>query len=290
MKTAIVLSGGGAKGAFQAGVVAALAQKGVSFDCVSGVSVGSLNGAMIAQDRLDDMIHVWQTVHESDVFSKYSLARVAVRVLKGIDSIYDNSPLKDLLHQYVDIERVQKWFSMGFVSLYDGQYYYGTKDLFSSNDDFIAAIHASATMPVYWTPTEVNMGGRKILQTVDGGVRNVTPLADVIAQLPDHIYVVSCDSGQIDCEVSDNVVKIFMRTLDILLSEIVDNDVDRLQDINMMVQQAGEKGIVLKNRNGKELKHFEYTYIKPPRDLGSPLDFSASNLKEKFSLGLAQIP
>lgn len=48
MKTGLVLSGGGAVGAYQAGVVKALAECGVQISMVSGASIGALNGAILA--------------------------------------------------------------------------------------------------------------------------------------------------------------------------------------------------------------------------------------------------
>lgn len=48
MKTGLVLSGGGAVGAYQAGVVKALAECGTQISMVSGASIGAFNGAIIA--------------------------------------------------------------------------------------------------------------------------------------------------------------------------------------------------------------------------------------------------
>lgn len=48
MKVGLVLSGGGAKGAYQVGVLKALAELGTEIHVVSGASIGSLNGAILA--------------------------------------------------------------------------------------------------------------------------------------------------------------------------------------------------------------------------------------------------
>jgi NTE family protein len=45
---ALVLQGGGALGAYQAGVYEAMAESGIHPDWVAGVSVGAINGAIIA--------------------------------------------------------------------------------------------------------------------------------------------------------------------------------------------------------------------------------------------------
>src|SRR5688572_22680233 len=52
-KRGLVLEGGGAKGAWQFGVIQALVKHGVNFSVVSGTSIGALNGAILATGRLD---------------------------------------------------------------------------------------------------------------------------------------------------------------------------------------------------------------------------------------------
>ena len=47
-KIGLVLSGGGAKGAYQIGVLKALAEQNISIDAVAGTSIGALNGAIVA--------------------------------------------------------------------------------------------------------------------------------------------------------------------------------------------------------------------------------------------------
>src|ERR1700676_2152176 len=46
--TVLVLQGGGALGAYQAGVYAGLAEVGLAPDWIAGVSIGAINGALIA--------------------------------------------------------------------------------------------------------------------------------------------------------------------------------------------------------------------------------------------------
>lgn len=48
LKTGLVLSGGGAKGAYHVGVVRALAEYGIEADIISGASIGALNGSLLA--------------------------------------------------------------------------------------------------------------------------------------------------------------------------------------------------------------------------------------------------
>ena len=63
---ALVLQGGGALGAYQAGVYEALAEAGIHPNWVAGISIGALNAAVIAgnppQDRVDKLRAFWETI------------------------------------------------------------------------------------------------------------------------------------------------------------------------------------------------------------------------------------
>src|SRR5580704_13015554 len=63
---ALVLQGGGALGAYQAGVYEALAERGIQPDWVAGVSIGAINAAIIAGNapdaRVDRLREFWSQV------------------------------------------------------------------------------------------------------------------------------------------------------------------------------------------------------------------------------------
>jgi NTE family protein len=74
IRVGLVLSGGGAKGAYQAGVVRALAESGAQVEAVAGASIGALNGAVIAsapslQDGAEHLGEIWRTLGESSPLS-----------------------------------------------------------------------------------------------------------------------------------------------------------------------------------------------------------------------------
>src|SRR5258705_2850394 len=57
---ALVLSGGGAKGAYEAGGAAALVERGVPIRLQARSSAGPLHAAMIADGRLDRLEALWR--------------------------------------------------------------------------------------------------------------------------------------------------------------------------------------------------------------------------------------
>lgn len=73
-ETALVLGGGGAKGAYQIGAARALDALGIGYCHAYGTSIGALNAAMLAQDDLDAAVSLWETLRLSDVVSPESIA------------------------------------------------------------------------------------------------------------------------------------------------------------------------------------------------------------------------
>ena len=67
---ALVLSGGGSKGAYQIGVWKALKKLHITFDIVTGTSTGAINGALITQKSYFKAIKVWKTLNYQSIFGK----------------------------------------------------------------------------------------------------------------------------------------------------------------------------------------------------------------------------
>lgn len=117
----LVLSGGGARGAYEIGVYRALAEEGgLTFGVVTGTSVGALNAALIAQGDLDRAEALWrqittEAVLQLDAASLGALPPAeAVTTAVGFVSQYlqnggvDTSPLKALLEGCIDEGRVRR--------------------------------------------------------------------------------------------------------------------------------------------------------------------------------------
>ena len=74
MKVGLALSGGGAIGAYEVGVVKALAESGTDVQVVSGASIGALNGAILASSpnltqAAERMAEIWQHLGNGEVLS-----------------------------------------------------------------------------------------------------------------------------------------------------------------------------------------------------------------------------
>jgi len=73
---ALLLQGGGALGAYQAGVYEALAEGGIEPDWVGGISIGSINGGIIAgnkpADRVGKLRDFWESITSNPVWDQFS--------------------------------------------------------------------------------------------------------------------------------------------------------------------------------------------------------------------------
>ena len=114
---ALVLEGGGTRGAYQVGVWKALKELGIKIKAISGTSIGSLNGALILQDDLDSMIKLYENIEiknimeisaeidsKKNLFSITNVRKLAADFIehKGIN----NAPLRKTIEQHIDIEKI----------------------------------------------------------------------------------------------------------------------------------------------------------------------------------------
>jgi len=73
-ETALVLGGGGAKGAYQIGVIDALDEMGIACGSAYGTSIGALNAAMYAQGRMDEARELWRSLTMRDLVTEEDAA------------------------------------------------------------------------------------------------------------------------------------------------------------------------------------------------------------------------
>lgn len=66
-KTALVLGGGGSRGAYEIGVWQALNELGIQIDIVTGTSIGAVNGALVAQNDFDIAKKNWKELEEGSI-------------------------------------------------------------------------------------------------------------------------------------------------------------------------------------------------------------------------------
>jgi predicted acylesterase/phospholipase RssA len=91
---ALVLSGGGALGAYEAGAIARLHADGNAFDLFCGTSIGALNASFVAQGRFDDLARVWKTIAQAGVINLEPEAAKLLSIAEELKQIAGDKPLE----------------------------------------------------------------------------------------------------------------------------------------------------------------------------------------------------
>lgn len=111
MPKALVLAGGGARGAYHIGAWQALTEMGWKFDIVTGTSVGSLNGTLVALDQFDIAKSMWLSIDDRDVMEipHKMLSRDTVDFIKDFATKGGVSlaPLENMIVRFVDEQQVR---------------------------------------------------------------------------------------------------------------------------------------------------------------------------------------
>ena len=205
----LVLQGGGALGAYQAGAYEAMAEAGLMPDWIAGISIGAINGAIIAGNRPEDRVaklkQFWDTISAGRVgqipggplgriaFNELSAAAVTAFGVPGFftprvppavlmppgsaaaTSFYSTRPLRGMLESLVDFDRINSGairYAAGAVEVTSGNFEY-----FDSAKQKIGVDHvmASSALPPGFPPVEI--GGKHYW---DGGIVSNTPLQYVL--------------------------------------------------------------------------------------------------------------
>ncbi|MGL5009134.1 MAG: patatin-like phospholipase family protein [Paracoccaceae bacterium] len=272
---ALVLQGGGALGAYQAGVFEALHEAGIQANFLSGVSIGAINAAIIAGnrpgDQLDRLRDFWETVTsrkvwafnpEGDVFRRMRNQQSAMMTMMmglpgfftprsvnpwfniagatGATSFYDTDGLRQTLNRLVNWDMInsgERRLSVGAVNVATGNFCY-----FDTARERLDARHimASGALPPAFAPVEIE--GEFYW---DGGIVSNTPLQYLLEQedLSDTL------AFQVDLFSARGILprdmgEVMSRHKDIMYSSRTRNNTDtfrRLHNLNMRLHEAIRK-------------------------------------------------
>jgi NTE family protein len=261
---ALVLSGGGSKGAFELGAVDYLVNgRGLDFQVIAGVSTGSLNAVVLAQGaglagiktQVTALKHLWFGIRSNrDIYTPRFLGKILAFISKN--SIYSSEPLRRKLEQVVSPQRLAtsgKDLRVGAVVLESGDYV----SIAQRNSSIRAWALASASMPILFPPVAADGN-----TAVDGGVRNITPLKDAFEALkarakttaerestpgagddpePDEMYIILANPLGIQRETGPwkTGIDIAKRSVGILSNEIFRSDLERAFTVNQAVEFYG---------------------------------------------------
>jgi NTE family protein len=178
---AFVLSGGGNRGALQAGALKVLLQHGVVPDVIVGSSIGALHGAFLAAvptlAQAERLFTLWREAGRRRLFGTASPWRV-LRALFGSDHLADNRRLREYVEQA--LPSGVRTFGDLRIPLYVTICHLATHTLYVCGHDhrqpLIDAVLTSAAVPGFFRPTYHQ--GQAF---VDGGVVSNLPVQVAVA-------------------------------------------------------------------------------------------------------------
>ena len=99
----LVLSGGGGKGAYQVGVLKALAENGVLDDvtAISGASIGAVNALLYAMEDIELMYKAWEEIEMETIFD------VNLEMLSQNRYYFSRDEMLSMISKYIDFEKIK---------------------------------------------------------------------------------------------------------------------------------------------------------------------------------------
>ena len=188
-KIALVLSGGGSRGAYEAGVWQALTELGIEIDIVTGCSVGAINAAMVVQGNVDLTAQLWRELETHMVFD---VPEGSQPIEYAREIVFNHgagtSGLKGLLTKYIDEDVVRNSpmvYGIPVVSLptFDAHYLYKEDIPSGKMIDFIIA-SASAFPAIH----SCEIDG---VDYIDGGYADEIPVEMAVKKGATHVIAVN---------------------------------------------------------------------------------------------------
>src|SRR5262245_368996 len=265
----LLLQGGGALGAYQAGVYEGLVEAGVEPSWVVGISIGAINAALIVgnppERRVERLREFWRRISVNvgpplpawldslrpavNFVAAMSAATIGVPgfyrprmppssfAADGTEaalSIYDTTPLKATLEELVDFDLINRRkvrLSLGAVNVCKG-----TSVYFDTNETRIHADHvrASGALPPGFAPVMID--GE---QYWDGGVVTNTPITYVVDERPlPTARMIQVDTFNAEGEMPRNLGQVLQRAKDIQYSSKSRFNIDRIQEFGGLATAA----------------------------------------------------
>lgn len=299
---AIVLSGGGAKGAFQVGVLQALIErKKVDFEVAVGTSTGAIQAAAVTQDDIPALVKFWTDLEGPDDIYK-NRGGTLLSIITGQPSIYTTDPLRKLLKAAIDEQKIRasgKKLRIRIVNITTGK----AITVAENASNLADWVYASCAMPFVFPPLLSKSSAGLEEQWVDGGVRDVTPLDEAMLERPRAVLVVRASAPPKPDQPKKykNLVSIGLRAVDIQHTEVSENDLKSVNLINNLLTARDRQLIALRQLGlpanqienvmrplQAEVERFRLVPVKvvaPDQDLYDTLEFTPKKIKDAIALG-----
>ncbi|ACL70985.1 patatin-like phospholipase family protein [Halothermothrix orenii] len=252
--TALVLSGGGAKGAYQVGVIEELLRRGIRIDLVTGSSIGAFNGALLAEflqygqyrseDPVERIKEVWLNLEKVLTLNWPGFLKNIFTPWR-IPSVFTNLVLRKVISDYIPETRMISDYKICQLSITGTDLNKGITRVFDYNSriEVIKGILASMAYPAAFP--SVKIGNNYYM---DGGALDNTPLKEAILWGARNIYVVLLvplkeikeGEDQLPGKNYSAALSVLDRFIDIASSKLMYGDLQRAEEINRVLNLLDE--------------------------------------------------
>ena len=244
-KTGLVLSGGGARGFAHLGVIAALEERGIKPDVISGVSAGAIVGAFVAAGKSPEEI---LRVFKKGGFLKYTKLHLPINGLLKLDGLREVIE-KELPEK--QIEELKTPLFIGVSNLSTGRIEYKIAG------PLALTVLASSSIPILFSPIEIDGDF-----FVDGGLMNNIPIAP-IKDLCDELVVSNITPLNLNASTK-NLIQIASRTFHMTINA---NISEAQESATIFIEPEGiDKYELLSSTHADELFELGYNSTKKSLD------------------------
>lgn len=213
-RVAFALSGGGAHGAAQVGMLRALLEAGIVPDVLVGCSVGALNAVYVAADptpaRTEDLSRLWLSLERRHVFGSRR-HKTLLNALARRDHVYENTAL---------ISTIQRMCPVIDLADLSVETHVVTTDLDAARPHWWTygparpILQATTALPGVFAPVLMpGPGGPS--RHIDGGVAVPVPTAYAAAMDVDVVYVLDVALGTAPAPERLNAFDVLLRSFSI---------------------------------------------------------------------------
>lgn len=256
-RTALVLSGGGSKGALQAGLYRALCELEATPDVIVGSSVGALNGALIAAGVGPKTVaRGWAELSRGDLFTlNWSLLWRGL----GAPSVFSGDRFRAFLEQRLPVRRFEELdIPLHVVSTHLSL----GRACRLSEGDLVEAVQASCSVPGLLPPVALHGGVRH----VDGSLGDNLPVEVARDLGADRVIAMNCRTCD-ECEPGDvGLPEALGRAFSIAADCTLRQMSDRFRDdpsVLLLQPEIGEHVYALDFSHGGRLAEAGYEYALP---------------------------
>lgn len=300
-KCGLYLAGGGARGAYQAGVLKAihhiLKTPNIPFELITGVSAGSGNACILAQNAdhfkkaIEELEDLWCNIKSNSMFksNKMDITKSLMRNL-GIlfmershsGFLLDNTPLGQLLGDRINFKKISKNIAQGKIKMleiiatcYDTQLNYSFCQQNDPDFDYwqhykhtaitteikLEHVLASGALPLFFPPQKIDNN-----YFGDGSMGLISPLRGLVNTKADKILIIS-NRHAMNIRDKTTLIEVgFSQILGTMMNSLFQDNLDRDIEILNHMNQISERSWVW-NKKQTSWKNIKTLHLRPNIDL-----------------------